>query len=129
MACGFDPVAAAYCIGIGMGEHQSLLPQWAGSTAAKIVLPDSFGGRLSKHTRLPRLLELADLPVVRHHPSLYCPVIALLSLERLIHVSRAASTAAVGCLLIGRGPYRVLVLLATLWVTFQLWGKGIIHWA
>ena len=58
------------------------------------------------------------------------PLMVLLSLEQWIHVSRAASTAAVACLLISRGPYRVLMVLATLWMTFQLWQRGdIIHWA
>jgi uncharacterized membrane-anchored protein len=58
------------------------------------------------------------------------PFVALLTIERLMYVSRALSIAAIVCLLIGRGPYRVSVVLATLWVTFQLWvHDGIIHWA
>jgi len=57
------------------------------------------------------------------------PFIALLTLERLIYLSRAVSIAAIGCLVIGRGPYRVRVLLAVLWVTLPLWvHDGIIHW-
>jgi len=57
------------------------------------------------------------------------PFIALLTLERLIYLSRAVSIVAIECLLIGRGPYRVQVLLAVLWVTLQLWvHDGIIHW-
>jgi hypothetical protein len=39
------------------------------------------------------------------------PLEALLSLERLMHASRVISIAAIGCLLIGRGPYRTPVLL------------------
>ena len=62
-----------------------------------------------------------------YHTSL--PVDALLSLYWLIKVSRIISVAAIGCLLIGRGPHRTPVLLAMLWVTFQLWlHGGIIHW-
>ena len=58
------------------------------------------------------------------------PFVALLTIERLMYVSRALSIAAIVCLLIGRGPYRVLVVLATLWVMFQVWVHGgIIHWA
>ena len=58
------------------------------------------------------------------------PFIALLTLERLIYVSRVLSMAAIASLLIGRGPYRILLVLATLWVMFQLWMHGgIIHWA
>lgn len=58
------------------------------------------------------------------------PLPVLLTLDRLIYVARAASIAAIVCLLIARGPYRIPVLLATLWVTFQLWAHGsIIHWA
>jgi hypothetical protein len=58
------------------------------------------------------------------------PFIALLTLERLIYVSRVLSMAAIACLLIGQGPYRILLVLATLWVMFQLWMHGgIIHWA
>jgi len=38
--------------------------------------------------------------------------------------------AAIACLLIGRGPHRIPLVLATLWVMFQLWMHGgIIHWA
>jgi|SRR5450631_1313744 len=58
------------------------------------------------------------------------PFIGLLALERLIYISRVLSLAAIACLLIGRGPYRILLVLATLWVMFQLWVHGgIIHWA
>ena len=58
------------------------------------------------------------------------PFVALLTIERLMYVSRALSVVAIVCLLIGRGPYRVPVVLATLWVMFQLWVHGgIIHWA
>jgi hypothetical protein len=58
------------------------------------------------------------------------PFIVLLSLERLIYVARVLSMAAIPCLLIGRGPYRILLVLATLWVILQLWVHGgIIHWA
>ena len=58
------------------------------------------------------------------------PFVALLTIERLMFVSRALSTGAIACLLIGRGPYRAPVLLATLWVMLQLWVHGgIIHWA
>ena len=58
------------------------------------------------------------------------PLPVLLVLDRLIYLGRAASIVTIVCLLIGRGPYRIPVLLATLWVTFQLWAHGgIVHWA
>ena len=58
------------------------------------------------------------------------PLLALLILDRLIIPSTVLSMAAIPCVLIGRGPNRVLVALATLWLTFQLWTHGrIIHWA
>ncbi|HVO82037.1 MAG TPA: hypothetical protein VMT28_14980 [Terriglobales bacterium] len=58
------------------------------------------------------------------------PFIALLTLERLIYASRVLSIAALGCLLVGRGPYRIPLALAILWVTVHLWAHGsIIHWA
>ena len=58
------------------------------------------------------------------------PFIGLLVLERLIYISRVLSIAAIACLLIGRGPYRFLLVLTILWVMFQLWvHDGIIHWA
>jgi|SRR5215469_12392894 len=57
------------------------------------------------------------------------PLPLLLALDRLIYVARATSIAAIVCLLMGRGPYRISVLLATLWVTVQVWVHGgIIHW-
>jgi hypothetical protein len=58
------------------------------------------------------------------------PFVALLTLERLIYASRVLSIAAIACLLFGRGPYRILLMLVTLWVMFQLWIHGdLIHWA
>jgi hypothetical protein len=58
------------------------------------------------------------------------PFVALLTIERLMYVSRALSVAAIVGLLIGRGPCRVPVVLATLGVMLQLWVHGgIIHWA
>ena len=61
-----------------------------------------------------------------YHATVSLPV--LLALDRSIYAARAASIAAVVFLLIGRGPYRIPVFLATLWVTFQLWAHGsIIH--
>jgi hypothetical protein len=61
-----------------------------------------------------------------YHATIPLPV--LLALDRWIYAARAASIAAVVFLLIGRGPYRIPVFLATLWVTFQLWAHGsIIH--
>ena len=58
------------------------------------------------------------------------PFVALLTLERLMYVSRALSIGAIVCLLIVRGPYRIPLVLASLWVMFQLWVHGgIIHWA
>jgi hypothetical protein len=68
-----------------------------------------------------RVFELYHAPV---------PFVALLVLERLMYVARVASIAAIGCLLMGQGPYRIAVLIATLWVTFQLWvHNDVIHWA
>jgi hypothetical protein len=62
-----------------------------------------------------------------YHATIPLPV--LLTLDRLIYVARAAPIAAIVCLLIGR-PYRIPVLLAALWVTFQVWAHGsMIHWA
>jgi hypothetical protein len=58
------------------------------------------------------------------------PFFAVLTLDRLIYASRLLSVAAIACLLVGRGPYRFLLVLATLWVIFQIWMHGgIIHWA
>ncbi len=58
------------------------------------------------------------------------PFMVLLTLDRSIYVCRFLSALAIVGLLIGRGPCRVLVVLATLWVMFQLWAHGgIIHWA
>ena len=58
------------------------------------------------------------------------PFTALLTLERFLYAGRLLSAVAIVGLFIGRGPYRVLVTLATLWVMLQLWTHdGIIHWA
>jgi hypothetical protein len=58
------------------------------------------------------------------------PLMALLILERFLYLSRLLSAVAIICFYIGRGPYRVLVVLTTLWVTLQIWmHDGIIHWA
>ena len=58
------------------------------------------------------------------------PSSALLVLDGFLQLSRLLSAVAVVCFLIGRGPYRVLVTLTTLWVTLQIWVHGsIIHWA
>jgi hypothetical protein len=57
------------------------------------------------------------------------PFAALLALERSIYVGKALSLVALGCLLIGRGPFRIPVLVGTAWVAFQLWTHGnVIHW-
>ena len=86
---------------------------------------DSSDRGFVERSRLHWLLELACLSDISHHVAF----IALLTLERLIYLSRAVSIAAIGCLVIGRGPYRVRVLLAVLWVTLPLWvHDGIIHW-
>jgi hypothetical protein len=82
-----------------------------------------FGGSLSTITYIGywswRVCQL-------YHATIPLPV--LLALDRSIYAARAASIAAVLLLLIGRGPYRIPVFLATLWVTFQLWAHGgIIH--
>src|ERR1700676_3824447 len=81
--------------------------------------------------------SLSTVPYIRYWGWRVCelyhatiPLPVLLAPDRLIYVARAASIAAIVCLLIGRGPYRIPVLLATLWVTMQLWAHGgIIHWA
>jgi hypothetical protein len=58
------------------------------------------------------------------------PFMALLILERFLYLSRLLSAVAMICFFIGRGPYRVLVALTTLWVMLQIWlYDGIIHWA
>jgi hypothetical protein len=55
---------------------------------------------------------------------------SLLVLERSIYACRLLSLVAIACLLIGRGPHRVLLIVTTLWVMLQLWvHDGIIHWA
>lgn len=56
------------------------------------------------------------------------PFTALLALEGFLYASRLLSAIAIVGLFIGRGPHRVLVTLATLWVMLQLWTHdGIIH--
>jgi len=63
-----------------------------------------------------------------YHASL--PLAVLLALQRFIYLARAVSLVAIGCLVVGQGPYRIPALLAISWVTFQLWINGsIIHWA
>jgi hypothetical protein len=58
------------------------------------------------------------------------PFVVLLTLDRSIFVCEFFSAFAIVGLLIGRGPCRVLVVLATFWVMFQLWAHGgVIHWA
>jgi hypothetical protein len=57
------------------------------------------------------------------------PFTVLLTLERSVRICRILSATAIICFLIGRGPYRILLALATLWVLLQLWRGGIIHWA
>ena len=62
--------------------------------------------------------------------SIALPFVVLLGIERLMFVGRFLSAAAVVCFLFGRGPYRLAVLLATVWVMLQIWiHGGIIHWA
>jgi hypothetical protein len=57
-------------------------------------------------------------------------LMALLILERFLYLSRLLSAVAIICFFIGRGPYRFLVALTTLWVTLQIWvHDDIIHWA
>jgi hypothetical protein len=56
--------------------------------------------------------------------------VLLLILERSIYICRLLSVFALACFLVGRGPLRVLVFLATFWVMIYLWAQGgIIHWA
>jgi len=58
------------------------------------------------------------------------PLSALLALDRAVAASKLLSIVAVGCFLLARGPYRFLLVLACLWVAFQLWVHGsVIHWA
>jgi len=57
------------------------------------------------------------------------PFLILLTLERSIRVCTILSAIATVCFLIGRGPYRMLLALAMLWVLLQLWRSGIILWA
>lgn len=58
------------------------------------------------------------------------PFSALLVLDRFLFLSRFFSALAIICFLIGRGPYRVLTTLATVWVMLQIWlHGGVIHWA
>jgi|SRR5215469_6321430 len=57
------------------------------------------------------------------------PFAALLALERSIYLGRTLSVVAIGCLLIGRGPFRIPVLVASAWIAFQLWAHSdVIHW-
>jgi hypothetical protein len=58
------------------------------------------------------------------------PFILLVTLERSIYACRLFSALAIVGLIIGRGPYRVLLTISILWVMVQLWTHGhIIHWA
>ena len=58
------------------------------------------------------------------------PFSALFVLEYALYFSRVLSIVAIICFFIGRGPYRILVILATFWVALQTWiHGGIIHWA
>ena len=58
------------------------------------------------------------------------PFSALLLLDRFLYLSRLLSAVAIVCFLIGRGPYRGMTTLTTLWVTLQIWvHREIIHWA
>jgi hypothetical protein len=57
------------------------------------------------------------------------PFMVLLTLEWSIRVCRMLSATAIVGFLIGRGPYRIPLALAMLWVLLQLWRGGIIHWA
>jgi hypothetical protein len=57
------------------------------------------------------------------------PFMVLLTLDWSIRVCRMLSAAAIVGFLIGRGPYRIPLALAMLWVMLQLWRGGIIHWA
>ena len=57
------------------------------------------------------------------------PFMVMLTIERSMRVCRMLSAIAIVCFLIGRGPYRIVLALATLWVMLQLWRDGIIHWA
>jgi hypothetical protein len=56
------------------------------------------------------------------------PFAALLALERSVYLAKGFSIVAVGCLLIGRGPFRIPVLVSTVWIALQLWAHGdVIH--
>jgi hypothetical protein len=56
------------------------------------------------------------------------PYMALLILKRFLYLSRLFSAIAVVCFFIGRGPYRVLLVVTTLWVMMQIWvHDGMIH--
>jgi len=58
------------------------------------------------------------------------PFWALYGLDRGIYLSRALSVVAIFGLLTGRGPYRTVALVTTLWVALLVWmNRGIIHWA
>jgi hypothetical protein len=58
------------------------------------------------------------------------PYSALFILDRLLLLGRLLSGVAIVCFLAGRGPYRVLATLATVWVALQIWlHGGVIHWA
>ncbi|HYM77367.1 MAG TPA: hypothetical protein VE377_15440 [Candidatus Dormibacteraeota bacterium] len=58
------------------------------------------------------------------------PLAVLLILERFLFVTRLLSAIAIVCFFLGRGPYRLLLILTTLWVTVQIWMHSrIIHWA
>jgi|KBSMisStaDraftv2_1062788.scaffolds.fasta_scaffold36772_2 hypothetical protein len=58
------------------------------------------------------------------------PLSPLIVLDRFLLLSRLLSIVAIVCFVIGKGPYRVLVILATLWIAVQIWvHDGVIHWA
>jgi len=58
------------------------------------------------------------------------PSWALYALDAGFYLSRVLSVAAILGLLTGRGPYRTVALVTTLWVALLVWmNRGIIHWA
>ncbi len=62
--------------------------------------------------------------------SISIPIRVSLMLERFIRAGVLLSAAATGCLLIGRGPYRVLLVLTTLLMMAYLWSHiHLLHWA
>jgi len=126
MACGLDSAAPVAIFGLAWARIKRFYQTQTGSTQQRYVyLIALIAASISTIAYVAywswRVCELYHATV---------PFAALLALERSIYLARAVSVVAIGCLLIGRGPFRIPVLMATAWIAFQLWAHSdVIHWA